>query len=200
MSKKRPGGRNSPAGQQKQPAGGARSAAQDRSAARRGSGRTPTKRPIGPAVLGIGGVVLVAGLVIMLIYRAVVSTVATGSGATMSDHWHAPFKVVVCGARVGPLPAAEGDIHSHGDDVIHIHPHTPASQGRNANLAAFLKTVPLKVTSTSLEVNGKTYNNGDKCPDGTPGTVTVLVNDKPVADFLTYTPRDRDQVEFRFGP
>ena len=175
-----------------------------RRGSRPGTGRqarkAPPKRPLGPAILGIGGVVVVVGLVIMLIYRAVVSTVATGSGATMSDHWHAPFKVMVCGARVGPLPASEGDIHTHGDDVIHIHPHTADTQGRNANIAAFLKNVPLKVTPTSLEVNGKTYNNGDKCPDGKPGTVSVLVNNKPVAEFLAYTPRDRDEVEFRFAP
>jgi hypothetical protein len=175
-----------------------------RGAARPGSGRRaarkPAQRPLGPAILGIGGVVLVVGLVIMLIYRAVVSTVGPGSGATMRDHWHVPFKVMVCGVQVGPLPASEGDVHTHGDDVIHVHPHTPATEGRNANLAAFLKTVSLKVTATSLEVNGKMYKNGDKCPDGKAGTAAVLVNKKPVAEFLTYTPRDSDQVEFRFGP
>jgi hypothetical protein len=171
-----------------------------RSAAGRAGRKAPPKRSVGPAILGIGGVVLVVGLVVTLIYRAVVSTVATGSGATMSDHWHAPFKVMVCGERVGPLPTSEGDVHTHGDDVIHIHPHTAETQGRNANIAAFLKTVPLKVTATSLEVNGKTYKNGDKCPDGKPGAVKVLVNGKPVPDFLVYAPRDRDEVEFRFEP
>jgi hypothetical protein len=175
-----------------------------RGGTRPGAGRAgrkaPPKRPLGPAILGIGGVTLVVALLVYLVYRAVVSTVATGSGATMSDHWHAPFKVVVCGERLGPFPPSPGDVHTHGDDVIHIHPASTATQGRNASIETFLRGVPFKVTATSLEVNGKKYNNGDKCPDGKEGTVAVLVNGKPAAEFLSYTPRDRDEIEFRFGP
>jgi hypothetical protein len=118
----------------------------------------------------------------------------------VGDHWHAGFKVILCGERTPPLPASGGDVHSHGDDVIHIHPNRPETAGRNATIEAFLRTVPLKVTQTSIEVGGKTYTNGDKCPDGRVGNVSVLINGKAKRDFESYVPQDRDQIEFRFGP
>lgn len=153
-----------------------------------------------PMILALGAVAVVVGFVVLLVYRAVVSTVATGTGAGVGDHWHAPFKVVVCGERLPPFPAGPGDVHSHGDDVIHIHPAQPEHAGRNASIGTFLAAAPLKVTATSLEAGGKTYKNGDTCSDGRPGKVSVLVNGRAMENFATYTPRDGDQIEFRFGP
>lgn len=118
----------------------------------------------------------------------------------VGDHWHAGFKVIICGERTPPLPASAGDLHSHGDDVVHIHPIRPETAGKNATLEVFLQSVGLRVMPTSLEVGGKTYSNGDKCPDGRTGRVSVLINGKERTDFLGYIPQDRDQIEFRFGP
>lgn len=118
----------------------------------------------------------------------------------VGHHWHAPFSVVICGERLPPLPASPGDIHTHGDDVIHIHPSRPETGGPNATLAAFLASTPMKVTATSLEIRGRTYTNGDRCPDGRAGRVQVIVNGRERADFATYVPQDGDRIEFRFGP
>jgi hypothetical protein len=144
-----------------------------------------------------GAVALLAG---GLLYRAVVGTTGAAAGPRIGDHWHAPFRVMVCGERVPPLPATPGDIHSHGDDVIHIHPSTSATTGRNATLAAFLATTTLRVTDSELTVGGRTYKNGDACPDGRQGRVSVLVNGRAQESFLAYIPRDGDRVEFVFGP
>jgi hypothetical protein len=118
----------------------------------------------------------------------------------VGHHWHAPFSVVICGERLPPLPLGSGDIHSHGDDIIHIHPARPETAGRNATLAAFLATTPMRITNTTLEIRGQTYTNGDRCSDGRPGRVAVLVNGRQRGDFASYVPQDGDKIEFRFGP
>jgi hypothetical protein len=64
-------------------------------------------------------------------------------------------------------------IHTHGDGVIHIHPFSANATGRNATLGLFLKAAGVKLTDTTLEVNGLKKKNGDKC--GTKeGRVQVL--------------------------
>jgi hypothetical protein len=122
------------------------------------------------------------------------------SGPRVGDHWHAPFKIVICGERIPPLPASDGDVHTHGDDVIHIHPHGWGSAGRNATIAAFMRSAALSVTETAITIRARTVENGDRCPDGRPGHVSVLINDRPARDVAGYIPRDGDQIEFRFGP
>jgi len=143
----------------------------------------------------IGGVVVVATVVGLFWYLG-----SQPLYPKVGDHWHAPFSVVICGERTPPLPPGPGDIHSHGDDVIHIHPARPERAGRNATLASFLATTSLKITETSLEIRGKTYSNGDKCPDGRAGRVAVRVNGRERRDFASYVPQDGDKLEFRFGP
>lgn len=154
--------------------------------------KQPRRRSYTPWIIGGVAVAAVVGLFVYL-----------GNAPLLpktTDHWHASFKVVICGERTPPLPASAGDLHSHGDDVIHIHPHRPDTAGRNATLAAFLATTPLQVTATSLAITGKTYSNGDRCADGRTGSVSVVVNGRARADFASYIPQDKDQIEFRFGP
>ncbi len=141
------------------------------------------------------GAVVIAAVVGLFIYLG-----AQPLTPKIGDHWHTSFKIMICGEQTPPLAASAGDVHTHGDSVIHIHPNRPETAGRNATIGAFLRTVPLRVTQTSLDIRGKTYSNGDKCADGRAATVSVLVNGKPKPDFASYVPQDRDQVEFRFGP
>ena len=156
-------------------------------------GRRQHKRStLAPWLIGAAVVAAVVGLFMYLGAQPLTPKVG--------DHWHAGFKVIICGERTPPLPSSAGDLHSHGDDVIHIHPNKPETAGRNATVGAFLRTVPLRVTQTSIEVAGKTYTNGDKCADGRVGHVSVAINGKVRPDFNSYVPQDRDQIEFRFGP
>jgi hypothetical protein len=143
----------------------------------------------------------VAGSVVVIVMAAVVAIVGSQpSGPSIGDHWHAPFKIVVCGERVPPLPQSVGDIHTHGDDIIHIHPDSSATAGRNATIAAFLNSVALQVTETSITIGSKTVKNGDRCADGRAGTVSVLINGVPTPNFPAVVPKDGEQIEIRFEP
>jgi hypothetical protein len=113
-------------------------------------------------------------------------------------HWHAPFSIEICGQRLPPLPFSPGNIHTHGDDVIHIHPQTN-EEGRRATLATFFRSVGIEVTTESMTLpDGRTYRNGDACPDGRKGTVRVLVNGRELSDPLEYYPQDRDRIRIVF--
>src|SRR5438067_11740268 len=59
-------------------------------------------------------------------------------GAIVGEHWHASYKIYICGKRLANFPTVEGEIHSHGDGFLHIHPSTAAYAGDNANLGRFL--------------------------------------------------------------
>ena len=143
----------------------------------------------------------IAGSVIAIVAAAIVVVVGSQlSRPKVGDHWHAPFKIIICGERLPPLPPSEGDIHTHGDDVIHIHPHSWETAGRNATIAAFLRSAALGVTETSITIMSKTLENGDRCADGRGGAVTVLINGMPTRGFATYVPQDGDQIEIRFAP
>lgn len=86
-----------------------------------------------------------------------------------ADHWHAAIGFHVCGAFTPNLP--EGDdplgIHSHGDNVVHIHPFGASSSGKRATLEVFFDTVGADISDDKIELPGQdTKRNGDSCPDG----------------------------------
>jgi len=159
---------------------------------RRAQTRRVHRRSYRSWIIGALVAVVVAGLFYYLGTRPLYPNVG--------HHWHAPFSVTICGERLPPMPAGPGDLHSHGDDVIHIHPSRPETGGPNATLAAFLAATPLKITETTLEIRGKTYTNGDRCSDGRPGRVRVTISGRERKDFASYIPQDGDKIEFRFGP
>jgi hypothetical protein len=104
------------------------------------------------------------------------------------DHWHAAYGIYICGEYVPNLSVGvdpdPGGIHTHQDGVIHIHPFQTSTSGRNARMSDFFSQTGMKMSSDKLQLpddpalgdkSGKTYENGDKCPDGKKGTVKVLV-------------------------
>lgn len=118
------------------------------------------------------------------------------------DHWHAALGIYVCGEF---LPDVESDkdprgIHTHGDGVVHIHPFTKASSGRNATLGVYTETVGIKVSDTHVQVpGGKDYKNGDACPDGKKGRIRVYLNgDERDGDPKKIRLRDRDLIVIAF--
>ena len=124
---------------------------------------------------------------------------AAGDGAQIGDHWHASLRMDVCGEEVN-LPASEGGIHSHGDGFIHLHPYTMDDAGSGANIGRFFDSFPLEIDSDRVEtLEGGLFQNGDICPDGTIGTVQVLVNGQDITEsFREYTPKDEDTVGVYF--
>ena len=153
---------------------------------------------------------VVAGMVIVA-FAAMVVALSRQSrpqpGPRVGSHRHARYTIEICGKTLPPLPLSAGDVHTHGDGVIHIHPATAATSGRRANLDTFFRTAKVRLTTSGIAIDGgPSYANGDKCPDGKPGMVKVLAQGagnrdfKPVQDFLRYVPSDRDVIRIVFGP
>jgi hypothetical protein len=160
--------------------------------------RTPPRRFPWPWAITVA---VIAAFGVML---AVLSRQPRGPG--VGDHWHAPYTIQVCGKPLPPLRPSPGDVHTHGDGIIHIHPASAASSGRRASLGAFFRGTQVRISATSITVPGETYTNGQRCPDGKVGTLKVLVQSKgrgpfnPVRDFLSYVPADREVIRIVFGP
>lgn len=127
---------------------------------------------------------------------------ATGAPRIGKDHWHATYQFIACGERQPNAPTWEGGVHTHGDGVIHIHPFTPAEEGAGARLVKWFDYGGGKLTGDSIKMPGssKTYTNGDKCPDGTTGTLQIFVNNQKMNDWSRYIPHDGDRIRMVFGP
>lgn len=167
---------------------------QRRAKSREGKPRSPL-----PWVI-TGGVIAAFALMLALLARQ-------PRGPGVRDHWHARYTIELCGKTLPPLLPSAGDIHTHGDGVIHIHPASAATTGRRATLGAFFRSTIVRLTDSSIAIlGGESYANGDKCPDGRTGTLKVLVQRagqgpfSPVRDFLAYLPADRDVIRIVFGP
>lgn len=50
---------------------------------------------------------------------------------TTESHWHADYVIEICGRELPPEPYSRGDVHTHGEGRIHVHPSTPRSSGGN---------------------------------------------------------------------
>jgi len=120
---------------------------------------------------------------------------------TTRSHWHADYVIEVCGREVPPQPYSQGDVHTHGDGRIHIHPSTHAAAGRSAHLGRFFRSIGGTLRDSILEVPGEgTYRTGrDACEDR-PGRVAVYVDGERIEDPAAYVPTDGQDVRFVFEP
>jgi hypothetical protein len=103
-----------------------------------------------------------------------------GAPGRPGDHWHAAIGFDICG-NFAPNVADNGQdplgIHSHGDGVVHIHPFSGQSAGKNAKLKVWLDTVGVKLTDNELKLPGQdAKKNGGRCEAG-PATLQMKVWD-----------------------
>jgi len=118
----------------------------------------------------------------------------------LQDHWHARYQIKACGLVHPPLPRSEGDIHSHGDGLIHIHPSTSSTAGRKANIGAFFESAGGTIGNGRLTVPPLLdLRNGDECQNGQKGYLQVYVNNRKIDDPAGYVPGDGDTVVIYFG-
>lgn len=121
-------------------------------------------------------------------------------GPSVGAHWHARYSLLICGQPHPQFPFTPGNVHTHGDGVIHIHPVTPAEAGKNANLQRFFRSAGVTFARDRIVFpDGKTYRNGDRCPDGTVGEVRLQINGKPATAFERYVPQNGDTIVVEFG-
>lgn len=129
-------------------------------------------------------------------------------GAIAGEHWHASLKMFICGKQVTNYPTHEGELHSHGDGFMHIHPQTAAASGDLASLGTYLSLYQTQFTQDAkgkrtLTFPDKThYSDGDKCGKKGRGYDFVFTNkgDKIEGDPSTFLPHDGDVIVIRFGP
>lgn len=128
-------------------------------------------------------------------------------GAIVGEHWHASYRIYICGKRVTNYPTLEGEIHSHGDGFMHIHPATQPFANENANVGVFLRHYETLIGSQPngkrmlVFPDGTRYEDGDECPDGKKYNLEVLNKGEEIeGDPAAFTPHEGDQIVIRFGP
>lgn len=128
-------------------------------------------------------------------------------------HWHADLDIVVCGEE-RQLPEATpggliGDHRLHTHDRVTNQQSLAASDGNGVihnegditlaprlhTLGRFMDQVGARFSNTGVYE----MENGDACPDGTVGQLTVTVNDQVLEDPENYIPRDGDKIVVTFG-
>ena len=159
-------------------------------------------------------VVLTLGLALVVYGRATnrqdLGAPQLNTASQPGDHWHSAYGTYICDQYIPSMSVGvepdPGGIHTHQDGVIHIHPFQTATTGRNARLSDFFGQTGLEVTSNKIQLpddpalgdnSGKTFENGDECPDGQEGVVKVLVwEDAAGTDDAKVFIADIDRVRF----
>lgn len=145
------------------------------------------------------------------------------------DHWHAAFKVNICGEwitdpptfeEVADNPNVRPGIHTHGDGFVHTHPFTRSEGGNNATFGRFLRYGGWSVSEDSIDLGSdatkwaglsvdpskRTWSDGDKCPaqskfPGKAGEVKWSVDCKArTGDPSDIKLRDRQVIAVGFLP
>lgn len=138
-------------------------------AARAGGGRRPgQRRNLGFPLT----VFLVVGVGVALVLFARTDREANAQ-PLRTDHWHVAYGLFNCDTfeRVDPGLTDVGQdtlgIHTHGDNVIHIHPFLDSAAGRGAQLQLFLDQVGVQITDSKVTFpDGEVWEEGvTKCGD-----------------------------------
>lgn len=102
------------------------------------------------------------------------------------DHWHAAYGIFVCDKFLTAIQNTNDPlgIHTHGDGVIHIHPASSGSSGRNAKLGKFFDAAGIKMTDSELKLPEKlgTYKEGSNKCNGKAATLKVQVYEQQTAE------------------
>lgn len=150
-------------------------------AARTGGGRTRRgSSSLGwPIAMALVVVLGTAGIVYSRDQRQpdTSAPVAQGAGRP-GDHWHAAIGFNVCGTFAPDMPQGQDPlgIHTHGDGIVHTHPFSARSAGKNAVLGVFIDTIEgLKVSSDRIDLPGQDpRRNGMEC-DGRRAVVRTKI-------------------------
>ena len=183
-------------------------------AARTGGGRTRrgTTSWAWPSVMALVVVLGTAGIVYSRDQRQPDNTrPLAASAGRAGDHWHAAIGFYICGSFLPDLPEGEDPlgIHSHGDNIVHIHPFGSSAAGKRATLGIFFDSVNADISDDKIELPGQdTKRNGDKCENGE-GVIRTKVWDTRdpsdpgrivEGDPSNIRPQDNQLITIAFGP
>ena len=145
----------------------------------------------------LGAVVVLGIILVVVANRQQDDNVA--SQPELTDHWHAAYSIWDCDDY---LPAWQGQqdplgIHSHQDELIHVHPFTNAVTGERAQLRVFLEAMDAELDESRL-VSGQhgVLEAGEEC-DGEP-TVWKVARFRidPSVELVEVYDTDLDSVQF----
>ncbi|HEV8573599.1 MAG TPA: cupredoxin domain-containing protein [Dehalococcoidia bacterium] len=146
----------------------------------------------------------------------------------IGDHWHAPYAIFIgdeLQPRIQEVVTSEG-VHTHGDSVVHLHPHVQVAEGSGAGLEHFFGDMGGKLSNSEMRIPGrdKVYKNGDTLEgDDRPSELRILkadsgfhplggdfnraivaCNARAESEFERvsprYVPKDGDCIRIIFGP
>lgn len=142
------------------------------------------------------------GALVLLIYWLV--SIAGQETYTQGQvHWHAGLAISACGEPI-PLPRPQGGsvhgqqfvgtpfMHLHAEPAIHI--EGVVRKKEDITLGRFMESIDMPFTAETL----LGHTNGDLCPDGKPGTVTLLVNGARNPELDQKVIVDGEKYELRF--
>ncbi|MDQ1374398.1 MAG: hypothetical protein QOJ09_1736 [Actinomycetota bacterium] len=144
--------------------------------------------------------VVILGVLGVAVSRSNLSQAAADPPAIGKDHWHAAYGINICGRWHAGLTDTKGDavgIHSHGDGLIHIHPTSALSAGKNARLGLFMTEEGVKLTKTSIALPDRSkLSNGDKC-GSKPGKLQVGVWETPSDTTVQIITSDPNKIRLK---
>jgi len=118
---------------------------------------------------GVIALVVVLGVVGTMFSRAGYHSRVNNRGdkqPIVGAMWNEAFAVYACGKFLPPIKPSKdpSGITTQGDGIIHIHPTSKSSAGKNATLGKFASSVGMKLNAGELQApGGKLYRNGDQC-------------------------------------
>jgi hypothetical protein len=142
---------------------------------------------------------LVIVLGISLVVWARVSRDATAAPRANDDHWHAVYDFYVCDGFVDKTILDQTDpdgIHTHGDNLFHIHPFNSEAAGENANLSAFFRSFGGEINDEHVVLDtGEELLEGADC-NGEPTVLQVARFDADIDLDPDVFTDDLDKVRF----
>jgi hypothetical protein len=157
-----------------------------RVAARSGGGPTPAKQSNWLFPVAIVAIVLLGVGIVAFARNTYGGTsgdnshpqAQLGQDDSTFDHWHAAFAVNVCGKELPPVPQKEPDplgIHTHADGLIHIHPFSTRSAGKNATMKRFFDQTGMTVTNEGFKYpdSKQVYEEGKTTCGGKPAQLVL---------------------------
>ena len=125
-------------------------------------------------------------------------------GCDIAVHRHSKLHMTVCG-KPYHLPHEGGSlssVHTHKKaDRLHFHALTKVDEKtqellepEKLSIGLVFERLGIRFTDTCFT----DYCNGDACPDGTSGTLSMIVNDVPNEEFNTYSYKDGDEIRIIF--
>jgi hypothetical protein len=158
--------------------------------AARAGGRVSSGQPRGLLFPGIIALVVVLGVSLVVYARNDRLDDDLGGVPQLDDHIHQAFGVNVCGEFKGGIPTFESQIgiHTHGDGVVHIHPHSQLGVGVNATLGRYFENareeggLDVEISDSKLSYLGEEVEEGETECEGVEDPQLLLAFWKDASD------------------